>query len=105
MPTHFRRWILYGDRGEFVVVPSIDLKGHAVPKGLEPVAAPTSLVSLLSAGRPQVQTLMDIYIQVLGGTMLHAPSTNEIQIMISRIEAALQSGRLLLYRRRTMTGA
>ena len=40
MSAHFRRWILYGDIGEFVVVPSVDLHGQAVPSGLEPVAAP-----------------------------------------------------------------
>jgi hypothetical protein len=80
------------------------MQGKAAPNGLEPVAASTSLTRLLSAGRPQVQTLIDIYVQALGGTLLHAPSTNEIQIMTSRIEAALQSGRLLLYRRRTLSG-
>ena len=104
MSAHFRRWILYGDIGEFVVVPSVDLQGQAVPNGLEPVAPPTSLQKLLSTGRPQVQTLMDIYLQALGGTLFHAPSSNEIQIVISRIESAMQSGRLLLYRRRTLTG-
>jgi len=40
MSAHFRRWILYSDIGEFVVVPSVDLHGQAVPSGLEPVAAP-----------------------------------------------------------------